>query len=78
MGSIRHFVIQVRPDNKATLIGEVPDIDNAPATTDDCTVYVLKVYLFAGAEMWVVDYLGNWWKHPHGTPLTHWNRDNAE
>jgi hypothetical protein len=73
--SIRHFVLQVRPDDTTVVLGEVDSLLNAPTTTDDATVYCIKSFALAGIEVWVRDHLGNWWRHPEGNPLTHWKRD---
>lgn len=73
--SIRHFILLVRPDDTTTVIGEVGKLEDAPATTDDATVYCLMGFALLGMEVWVRDHLGNWWRHPEGNPLTHWKRD---
>lgn len=75
MGTIRHIIVQVRADDQAVVLGDVPDIDNAPKTDDDTTIYCIKSFWPASTETWVKDHLGNWWRHPDGHPLTHWKRD---
>lgn len=75
MSTIRWTVIEVDRADAATIIGNVEDPSNAPLTTDETTVYILKTYLFSGSEVWVRDPLGNDHRHPAGYPLTHWSND---
>lgn len=71
-------LIEVDEKNEATVIGGLNDLREAPDTTNDITVYVLKHYVWAPVEVWVRDHLGNWWRHPAGAPLTHWRKDDDD